>query len=101
MQVNLTIDADSSIAPFEQVRLGVIALIASGELVAGSRLPTVRSLASELGLATNTVARAFRELKSKARQANKALPALDEGLDSFGARYTEIVRNGCLRLLEE
>ena len=35
----------------------------SGDLTAGARLPTVRALAEELGLAPNTVARAYRELE--------------------------------------
>ena len=37
---------------------------ASGDLPAGTRLPTVRALAADLGLAANTVARAYRELES-------------------------------------
>lgn len=35
-----------------------------GTLAAGERLPTVRALAETLGLASNTVARAYRELES-------------------------------------
>jgi DNA-binding transcriptional regulator YhcF (GntR family) len=62
--MHITIDPDSSTPPFEQVRRGVIALVQDGTLVAGSRLPTVRSLAGELDLAVNTVARAYRELES-------------------------------------
>jgi DNA-binding transcriptional regulator YhcF (GntR family) len=42
----------------------VVDLVASGELVAGDRLPPVRTLAGELGLAVNTVARAYRELEA-------------------------------------
>jgi len=45
--------------------------------------------------------RFFRDLKSSARQARKLLPDPAEGRDDFGARYAEIVRNACLRLLEE
>jgi DNA-binding transcriptional regulator YhcF (GntR family) len=37
--------------------------VASGDLTPGTRLPTVRSLAADLGLAANTVARAYRELE--------------------------------------
>ncbi|MCU1414571.1 MAG: GntR family transcriptional regulator [Microbacteriaceae bacterium] len=62
--MTLSIDPSSSTPPFEQVRRGVIAEVRSGELVAGSRLPTVRALADQLGLAVNTVARAYRELES-------------------------------------
>lgn len=60
----LEIDSHSATPPFEQLRTQVIALISSGSLVPGTRLPTVRQLAQELGLATNTVARAYKELEA-------------------------------------
>ena len=50
--------------PFEQLRAQVARRAASGELPAGTKLPTVRALATELGLAANTVARAYRELEA-------------------------------------
>ncbi|GAB3126615.1 GntR family transcriptional regulator [Glaciibacter psychrotolerans] len=62
--MNVTIDAHSTIPPFEQLRVQVIELISTGDLVAGTRLPTVRRLAADLALATNTVARAFKELEA-------------------------------------
>lgn len=62
--LHLAIDADSSVAPFEQVRTQIAAGVATGQLNAGTKLPTVRQLASDLGLATNTVARAYRELEA-------------------------------------
>ena len=58
------IDHDSPTAPFEQLRLAVIGKIRDGDLVAGTRIPTVRTLAAELGLAVNTVARTYRELEA-------------------------------------
>lgn len=59
----IRIDASSPAAPYEQVREQVRAQVEAGELTAGTKLPTVRALASELGLAPNTVARAYRELE--------------------------------------
>ncbi|MFB9238282.1 GntR family transcriptional regulator [Plantactinospora siamensis] len=59
----LTIDPDSPVPPYEQVRDGIAALAADGDLPAGSRLPPVRELAGGLGLAVNTVAKAYRELE--------------------------------------
>jgi len=44
---------------FERLR----ALIARGSLLPGERIPTVRSLAEQLDLAPNTVARAYRTLE--------------------------------------
>lgn len=63
--IGLHIDPDSDVAPFEQIRRGVIELVTSGELMAGSRIPTVRALAQELSLAPNTVARSYRELEAE------------------------------------
>ncbi|MEV7694523.1 GntR family transcriptional regulator [Microbacterium sp. NPDC089189] len=60
----LHIDPASAVPPFEQVRAGIVAQIAAGERGVGSRLPTVRALASELELAPNTVARAYKELEA-------------------------------------
>jgi DNA-binding transcriptional regulator YhcF (GntR family) len=59
----LRIDLRSSVPPFEQLRVAIIEQVRSGELAPGSRLPTVRSLADSLGIAPNTVARAYRELE--------------------------------------
>lgn len=59
----ITVDQTSAAPPFEQVREQVRAQVDSGELAPGTKLPTVRRLADELGIATNTVARAYRELE--------------------------------------
>lgn len=50
--------------PYEQVKVQIEALVRRGELARGTRLPTVRQLAGELGLAVNTVARAYKELEA-------------------------------------
>ncbi|GAB4084975.1 GntR family transcriptional regulator [Myceligenerans cantabricum] len=60
----ITIDADSSVPPFEQVRTKLAQQMADGTLAVGTRLPTVRALAADLGIAVNTVARAYRELEA-------------------------------------
>jgi DNA-binding transcriptional regulator YhcF (GntR family) len=62
--LDITIDAESAEPPYEQVRRGVIDLVARGDLIVGTRLPTVRGLAAELGIAANTAARAYRELEA-------------------------------------
>jgi DNA-binding transcriptional regulator YhcF (GntR family) len=61
--MDITIDPDSPVPPYEQVRLRIAELAATGELSAGTRLPPVRRLATDLGLAANTVARSYRELE--------------------------------------
>jgi len=57
------IDPASATPPFEQIRTQILAAVQSGAMAPGTRLPTVRALATDLGLATNTVARAYRELE--------------------------------------
>lgn len=59
----ITIDSGTGQPPFEQVRSQLARRISDRELPVGTRLPTVRALATELGLAANTVARAYRELE--------------------------------------
>lgn len=61
---DLALDPSLPEPPFEQLRSQVAARAASGDLPAGTRLPTVRALAAELGIAANTVARAYRELEA-------------------------------------
>ena len=60
----IVIDPSSAVPPFEQLRTGLVDAVASGELAAGARLPTVRRLAEDLGVAPGTVARAYRELEA-------------------------------------
>ena len=61
----IRIDPNSAVAPFEQVRAQYATAINSGRLTPGTKLPTVRRLAEDLGLAVNTVARAYRELEAE------------------------------------
>jgi DNA-binding transcriptional regulator YhcF (GntR family) len=61
--LTVVIDPQSPTPPFEQLRVQVLDAVRSGALAPGAKLPTVRSLAGDLGLAANTVARAYRELE--------------------------------------
>lgn len=63
MRLRLSILTTSPDPPYEQIRQQVAALVASGELAGGTRLPSIRALAEQLQLASNTVARAYRELE--------------------------------------
>ena len=63
----LHVDASSPTPPYEQIREQLHALIDGGVLAVGDRLPPIRQLAGDLGLATNTVQRAYRELESEGR----------------------------------
>ena len=57
------LDASSDVAPSEQLRVQIASRVSSGDLPAGTRLPTVRALAETLHLAANTVAKAYRTLE--------------------------------------
>jgi DNA-binding transcriptional regulator YhcF (GntR family) len=60
---SLRVDLTSPVPPYEQLRAQLTDLIALGTLRPDARLPSVRQLAADLGLAGGTVARAYRELE--------------------------------------
>lgn len=62
--LKIAIDPDSAAAPYEQLRTQLSDQARSGALPVGRRLPTVRGLAEDLGLAANTVAKAYRALEA-------------------------------------
>lgn len=105
----LAVDQESATPPYEQVRMQVLEQVRSGELTPGTRLPTVRGLADRLGLAPNTVARAYRELEkdqvietrgrqgsfiaatgdAAQRQAQQAAVAYADRIAQLGVTYDE------------
>ena len=60
----LVVDPGLPTPPYEQVKNQITAQRSSGDLPANHRLPPVRQLATQLGVAPNTVARAYRELEA-------------------------------------
>lgn len=64
MTLKIAVDADAAEAPYEQLRAQIAEQARAGALPVGYRLPTVRGLAGELGLAANTVAKAYRALET-------------------------------------
>ncbi|WP_395296491.1 GntR family transcriptional regulator [Kitasatospora hibisci] len=62
--MELSVDPAATTPPFEQIRSQIADRARSGELPTGLRLPTVRALAEQLGVAAGTVARAYRELEA-------------------------------------
>jgi DNA-binding transcriptional regulator YhcF (GntR family) len=116
----ISIDHDSSVPPFEQLRSQVAALVAQGELAPGTRLGTVRQTAADLGLAVNTVARAYRELEAdgvvvtRGRQGTFVRSGIMDGTSDSGAvarkaaadyvravRRVGLTRAEALRLVED
>lgn len=63
--MQLRLDPDSPTPVFAQIVDGVVEGVRAGRLVPGERLPTVRGLAGDLGIASNTVAKAYRVLEEE------------------------------------
>lgn len=77
----LRVDVKAGRPLFDQLRTQVIDGVRDGALPPGTRLPTVRELAGQLGVAVNTVARAYRELE------NAAIIETRGRFGTFVARY--------------
>jgi GntR family transcriptional regulator len=60
----LRVDPDLPLPVYEQIRSQVARLAASGQVTGGTRLPTIRQLASDLVLAKGTVERAYLLLEA-------------------------------------
>jgi GntR family transcriptional regulator len=83
-------NAASAVPLFEQLRLNIIERADNGTLAPGTKLPAVRSLASELGVAPHTVARAYKELEAAGVVATRGrngtvVCARDEAWSSLSA----------------
>jgi DNA-binding transcriptional regulator YhcF (GntR family) len=61
----LTLDPGDPTPPYEQLRRQLADLIAAGQLGPDDRLPPLRQLAGDLGVAVGTVARTYRELEQE------------------------------------
>jgi GntR family transcriptional regulator len=64
VNAGISVDLRSATPPYEQIRSQISSLIVTGTLSVGSRLPTVRRLAADLGIAAGTVGRAYKELEA-------------------------------------
>ena len=103
----LPLDPTSDVAPFEQLRAQIAGRAAGGDLPAGTKLPSVRALAEQLGLATNTVARAYKELEADGvvvtegrRGTSVAAPHLSSDAYDAAATYAVSARRQGLTLAE-
>jgi DNA-binding transcriptional regulator YhcF (GntR family) len=100
MTSDVTLDPAAAEPPYEQIRTQIAAQVASGELPPGTRLPTVRALAATLGIAPNTVARAYRELEHSGvvttRGRNGTVvngDGSDRAAKEAAASYAEVMRS--------
>ena len=61
----LKLDFSSDLPIYQQIRDQVVMAIASGQLVPGDKLPTIRTLAEETGINMMTVSKAYQLLKTE------------------------------------
>lgn len=61
--VTLAVEPASAEPPFRQLKTQIIEAVRRGALTPGTRMPAVRTLAEEVGVAANTSAKVYRELE--------------------------------------
>ena len=95
----ITLDVTAEERPYEQIRTQIAGQVASGQLPPGSKLPTVRALAATLGIAPNTVARAYRELEHSGVVSTRGRNGTvvngdgsDRAAKEAAATYAEVMR---------
>lgn len=92
--IQFSLDPKSGVPYYKQIILQVEFAIADGRFVTGDQLPTVRSLAVELKINPNTVARAYNELEIR------GIVTTQQGTGTFISnrtiRLTEVEREGML-----
>jgi DNA-binding transcriptional regulator YhcF (GntR family) len=93
--VRITLDPSSPQPLSEQLSGAIADRIRRGSLAPGARLPTVRALAEDLGLAANTVAKAYRALEeaglvqTRGRRGTSVSDRLPERLPDRERRLAE------------
>lgn len=63
--LTIPIEQQSGVPVYRQVYLGVRQAILAGKVAPGSRLPSTRALASDLGVSRNTVVMAYEQLRGE------------------------------------
>lgn len=77
----IRLDLAGAVPPYAQIQEQIATMVRSGVLAPDVRLPAIRHLAKDLGIAVNTVARAYRELEadglvaSRGRHGTVVLPS--------------------------
>ncbi|WP_067131276.1 GntR family transcriptional regulator [Microtetraspora malaysiensis] len=63
--MNLTLDLDSEVPIYQQIRDRIVEAVARGEAVEGDPLPSTRQLASDFGINFHTVNKAYDLLRQE------------------------------------
>jgi len=88
MELSIHVDKHSGIPIYIQLREQFHLLLRRGVLTVGDSMPTVRSLAVELGINANTVSRVYRDLQ------NEGLLRLERGVGTTVAGGGETLTIG-------
>ena len=92
--IQFSLDPKSGVPYYKQIILQVEFAIADGRFATGDQLPTVRSLAVELKINPNTVARAYNELEIR------GIVTTQQGTGTFISekqlQLTDVEREGAL-----
>ena len=93
-RLQFTLNATNGVPFYKQIILQVEMAIADGRLKTGQQLPTVRSLAVDLAVNPNTVARAYSELEIR------GIVTTQQGTGTFisdkKVQVSEVEREGIL-----
>jgi len=60
----IAVDPDSAVPVYEQLRVQVVRMVTAGTLEPETRLPTIRQLAADLGVAKGTVSKSYELLEA-------------------------------------
>jgi len=106
MSLEIRIDPSSAVPPFQQIVDEVVAAVREGWLATGEKLPTVRGLAGEVGVAVNTVAKAYRQLEAEGHVETlgrhgtvvRGTPGGDDDVSSAATQFAAAARARGLEL---
>ena len=102
MKPILSVDLDDPTPPYEQLRRELALLIETGQLAPDERLPPLRQLAGDLGVAVGTVARTYRELEAagliQSRRGGGTRVAAVQSKSTTRARLNEAALNYAQRI---
>ena len=93
--MNLKIDRESKTPVYEQIRQQILELVRDGLLPAGTKIPSVRELARDLGISVKTVRTAFDELSAERILETK------HGSGTYIAERPDVVVGSNLRTRDE
>lgn len=98
----LVVETTNPLPAYEQIGSQIRLQIAAGRLTVGTRLPSVRQLSRDLGVATNTVVRAYTELEAAGwvvTSARRGVSVADRGTEVSEEDRRGEVRQAVTRLL--